>query len=464
MRTLKVFAIVLISCGFWPVWRWYISRTFDASDEPWGLLSIAAIIFLYFLESKEASSTQSVRAYRFYSAALILSLLFYIVSLIYLPHLIQALLMVLSLFFLLSMSFRMPSKLGVLGLFLLALPVLPSLNFFVSYPLRMFITAASRQLLNLASIPVVQDGTMLMLGAKLVSVDAPCSGVNMLWSSAFLACLCMCLRRLNLISSTMLSFAALILILFANVLRVSALTIFSFQSAVMPESIVKEEPIIHLLTGLSVFVLVALGIAFLSGYLQNLEKKSAPKLKDPDNVIPRIMAKSNAGSNKVLLLSMLLSALAAIVPLCLKEPAGTALEAEPRWPLKINGAEVRVLESNETRDKFAESFPGKIKVFSDGSRKYIMRWIHTESRQLHPSSDCYKGMGFSIEHGPLVSILGNRYSSFIAVKNGRKYRILERIYDEHGSSWTEPSEWYWAATLDKTSGPWWDLVVIENLK
>ena len=37
---------------FWPVWRWYIERMVDGSDEPWGILALATVVILIVLRGK----------------------------------------------------------------------------------------------------------------------------------------------------------------------------------------------------------------------------------------------------------------------------------------------------------------------------------------------------------------------------------------------------------------------------
>ncbi|HJP94285.1 MAG TPA: hypothetical protein VJ875_20160 [Pyrinomonadaceae bacterium] len=44
MRCIKRFLLIvgLQLVAFWDVWRWYISRAVDSSDQPWGLLAFIA--------------------------------------------------------------------------------------------------------------------------------------------------------------------------------------------------------------------------------------------------------------------------------------------------------------------------------------------------------------------------------------------------------------------------------------
>ena len=75
----------------------------------------------------------------------------------------------------------------VLGLAVLALPLIASLQFYAGYPLRVLTAEASRWLLA-PWFAVVREGSSLSVNGVLVIVDAPCSGVQMAWAGYFTAC------------------------------------------------------------------------------------------------------------------------------------------------------------------------------------------------------------------------------------------------------------------------------------
>jgi exosortase/archaeosortase family protein len=82
---------------------------------------------------------------------------------------------------------RRVAALPVAGLAVLALPLLSSLQFYAGYPLRVVTAEASRWLLA-PGFEVAREGTSLMVDGRLVIVDAPCSGVQMVWLGYFTAC------------------------------------------------------------------------------------------------------------------------------------------------------------------------------------------------------------------------------------------------------------------------------------
>jgi exosortase/archaeosortase family protein len=142
----------------------------------------------------------------------------------------------------------------VLGLSLLSLPLLASLQFYAGYPLRVVTAEASRWLLALG-FAVERSGATLRVDGQLVIVDAPCSGVQMLWLGYFTACVVALhagrrdaafLARLPAVS---------LLVLVGNVLRNSVLVAFEGAGRHLPGWA-------HQSVGLVVLALVCAAIAW----------------------------------------------------------------------------------------------------------------------------------------------------------------------------------------------------------
>lgn len=74
----------------------------------------------------------------------------------------------------------------LVGLALLALPVLPSLDFYLAYPMRLAGSAIAASLLRLNGIAVGVEGVALSWNGALLLFDSACSGVRMLWAGLFL--------------------------------------------------------------------------------------------------------------------------------------------------------------------------------------------------------------------------------------------------------------------------------------
>jgi exosortase/archaeosortase family protein len=109
------------------------------------------------------------------------------------------------------------------GLAVLALPLVASLQFYAGYPLRLITAELSARALQAVGMDAVRSGASMTVQGQLVIVDAPCSGVQMVWLAYFTACVVAAwwglrdkvfLRRLPLIS---------VLVLLGNAARNSVL-------------------------------------------------------------------------------------------------------------------------------------------------------------------------------------------------------------------------------------------------
>jgi exosortase/archaeosortase family protein len=110
------------------------------------------------------------------------------------------------------------------GLVALALPVLPSLQFTLGYPMRVVSAALAVVLLQAQGLMVARQGTFLLWRDEMVQFDAPCSGVNMLWAGLLLTLMgCVWLRLDELKVGVAVAFSV-VLAVAGNVLRASSLS------------------------------------------------------------------------------------------------------------------------------------------------------------------------------------------------------------------------------------------------
>lgn len=139
------------------------------------------------------------------------------------------------------------------------------------------------------------------------------------------------------------------------------------------------------------------------------------------------------------------------------------IEEFPGWPSHFEGKSLNPLPLTKREREFAKGFPGCIGRFTDGNRELIIRWVTQETRRLHPSTDCYKGLGYSIHPLPLSEdSQGNLWGTYKVSLGDNNYLVRERIFDQAGNSWPDVSAWYWNALRNKTEGPWWSIVISEN--
>ncbi len=157
---------------------------------------------------------------------------------------------------------------------------------------------------------------------------------------------------------------------------------------------------------------------------------------------------------------------AALMPFFAPSKSGAASpDTVVNWPAEFEGRELIPLELSAKEQAFSKDFPGKIARFTDGDREILIRYLKRPSRSLHPSADCLRGAGFTIENKPLrLDQDGNLWGCVLAKRNTDTFKVCESIHDNFGKSWYDVSSWYWAAVLRKTQGGWWAITVAEAIK
>ncbi|WP_034923523.1 archaeosortase/exosortase family protein, partial [Candidatus Accumulibacter vicinus] len=61
-----------------------------------------------------------------------------------------------------------------------------SLQFYGGYPLRVLAGSLAVALLQLNGLAVERAGAVLLWDGRQIAIDAPCSGLRMLWAGAYL--------------------------------------------------------------------------------------------------------------------------------------------------------------------------------------------------------------------------------------------------------------------------------------
>ncbi|AMM24715.1 exosortase Q [Variovorax sp. PAMC 28711] len=173
-----------------PTWVWMVQRMRDGSDDPLGALALAALVALVWQVRSQLRAAPRLGWLALATGGTLLAALCRtgLGPVPALPPLAAGLVAVLALACgLLAFLPRRIAALPVVGLAVLALPLLSSLQFYAGYPLRVVTAEASRWLLAPA-FTVLREGTTLLVDGRLVIVDAPCSGVQMVWLGYFTAC------------------------------------------------------------------------------------------------------------------------------------------------------------------------------------------------------------------------------------------------------------------------------------
>jgi exosortase len=241
--------LLALLLAMWPVWQWIAWRAIQGAADAWALLSlVTAAAFLW----RDRASVGLTPPQWGASIAL---LLIYAVTFPFAPPLIRAIVAMSVLAAACSAVWygrRMDVRLW--GLLLLSVPLIPSLSFYLGYPLRVAVGEATAVLLQLNGFAATRDGTILLWNGKQISIDAPCSGIKMLWTGLYLSCALAALMRLNTSRTFALVSLGVAIVMMANVLRATAL--FYVEAGVVPQG----EPA-HASIGVVVFALAAMLIA-----------------------------------------------------------------------------------------------------------------------------------------------------------------------------------------------------------
>ncbi len=254
----------LQAAAFWPVWRWQAARVTDSSDDAWGWVAFLTAVLMVVRFKNEANDHPNDHPPTLWLSALLT--LVYAVSFPFLTPLPRAILAMTALGATLSgCFFRSTFQLSIGGLLLLSLPLMASLQFYLGFPLRATVAAISAPLLQIGGLAVVREGTCLNWNNLVVSVDAPCSGIKMLWTGMYLTFTLAGLFRLNARRTAAAALLAFADILLGNILRAVALFYLEAGIVNLPE---RFSGAAHSAVGVMMFLLTALTIGWLVARLK----------------------------------------------------------------------------------------------------------------------------------------------------------------------------------------------------
>jgi len=251
MKQLPFPLLMAAMCGaFWPVWAWFAAGSADTSNDHGGLLAAATAVVLVC----KADGAPPI-AHPLALPALLL-VLYALASAAGVAPGACALLAAMALAALAS-AWRLGRRMdaALLALCVLALPLAASLQFYGGYPLRVVAGELSVAMLRMNGIAVVREGAMLAWDGRLVSIDAPCSGVKMLWAGLYLAGALAASYRLQALRTLGALLLACVIVVAANAVRAASL--FHIEAGLLP-----LPPWAHQATGVVCFIAAALGIFF----------------------------------------------------------------------------------------------------------------------------------------------------------------------------------------------------------
>lgn len=445
---IRVIAIAFGLAAFWPLLTWYCCRLSDGSEDSLCLLALLTAVLLALMDhGKSAVENGSVDHSQSW---ILLSLLLgaYILLAHQAPNLVLAIVMVLTMWLLVGgLRARVTGTPAFLGFLLLSLPVVSSLNFFLGYPLRLAVTHMVTGFLSVYGVSANVSGTSLSIAGHDVNIDAPCSGVHYLWFSAYLSLLLAYAERASFTRTTMMLLVAAMAAFAGNVCRALVLSIL----VGLGHSSLADEPLIHQGTGTVCFFLTG-GLILLGTRL--FVKESPKKKSSVESTVPALVTRPQViirRNNIAAVLYAALCVIAAATPLFAAHSVDPALAIKP----DLWRGQPSTIPLSAREQAFQAHFPGRITKHFRGGAEIIKRSVFSPTRQLHPAEDCLRGSGFKITADYLTKDEGGvLWHTVVAEKGARKLNVKERITDRSGSSWTRVSDWYWAAMLGQTKGPW----------
>jgi exosortase/archaeosortase family protein len=221
----------LVTAATWDAWRWYLARVAAAPEEAAALpLTVA---FLAVLGVARLARPAPPHPLPLVPVAVLLAA--YAASHVLLPPIVRAALaMSVTLYCFHLAAFRERPPIAFWGLVVLALPVLPSLQFTLGYPMRVVSAALTVGLLQTHGLVVARQGTFLVWRDEMVQFDAPCSGVNMLWAGLLLTLMGCVLLRLGALKVAIALALSVVLAIACNVLRAASL--FYVETGLVPDA------------------------------------------------------------------------------------------------------------------------------------------------------------------------------------------------------------------------------------
>lgn len=418
-----------------PTLAWYVRRLNDGSDEPMGLVALAMAAAIAW---RDRAAPRAGAAVHLSGCLLLLAT---VLAIGWLPPLVRAALAVTGVG-LMAGFHRRP---GLLGLLLLSLPVVASLQFYAGWPLRVATAEGVAGILKAGGITAAAEGVRISIGGSVIGVDPACAGVRMLWSALTAAMLLCAFHRVSWKPTFAATCMALVLVIPANIVR--ALWLVLEASGRMGLS-----GLGHGTVGLVTFMIILVPLAWM---IPRHSNALMPRVDEPSaHPAARMILALACVALPWKLLSDAPAAPSPLLPPATPETfsfGGLSLPLEPIPPTAEEKA-------------FSRSFPGSILSCRWNQDQVILRRVSQATRKLHPSTDCLRAAGYRTSDAETVTLAdGSVWSRFTAARDGRRLTVHERIVSEtDGSTWTDVPAWYWSALNRPLNGPWRAETVISE--
>jgi len=217
----RLFNLLLLATqviAYWPVWEWYALRMIRYPENRVGMLALVSVVLIAIINSNSAVTRAKF-------TLPVVCLLLYAAVQSYVHPLAACIIAAVSIGYTAGHFFARNNRLPVIGLVLLSLPVIPSMQTYIGYPLRILIAELAAPFAHMSGVTeAVREGVGLRWSGGIVLVDEPCSGIRMLWTGSFIALTMAGILGLSNVRVLLLCIATLGLVVVGNLFR--TLTLF----------------------------------------------------------------------------------------------------------------------------------------------------------------------------------------------------------------------------------------------
>lgn len=244
-------ALVLTAAAFWDAGRWYAARVADQPEEAIALCCTVILILL--LGWSGRSARRSTGEFPFAVIGLLLAL--YAASFWFAPPIVRAAIALSALMYALyRLLTGSAPPVAFWPLLALSLPVLPSLQFVLGYPLRLVSASITVALLDMQGLTLAREGTFITWQGRTLQFDAPCSGIAMLWAALMLALMAAVIGRWAVARTALAMCAATVFAIAGNAFRAASLFYAETRLGI------GEDHPLHEAAGLAAFTLAAVAL------------------------------------------------------------------------------------------------------------------------------------------------------------------------------------------------------------
>lgn len=421
-----------------PLMGWYVARMGDGSDEPFGILALAA--WFYFLPWKQFRDDFRVGRLPMGGETALWILVLSTLALVPdLPSLVRSGILVGAV----SVSgWCRGMARGAVILGFLSLPILASLDFYLGFPLRWACGWVGTLGLNAVGLPVSLEGIRMIIDGKEIVIDRPCTGLKYLWFGWFFSSCLVSYLRFGVGRVFVASVLTGCLLFLGNALRITILFLLEWRGW--------GGSAVHEGVGLLIFGIVLVCIFF---GIRRIGARGSSQQPGP-------RSERSAPRSTPLVWLALLILVSVTQTLRIFDTDESSLSASP----SSGEFQTGVLAAQDVTLERAFSEGGlQATLYRSADSLILVREIPRPTRKLHSAEDCFRGDGWKIETAPLwKDPYEHNWRRFYAERDGKRLEVRQRIVGEDGWSGTDVSEWFWNAVSGKTKGPWKAWVVVMD--